>query len=135
MKYLVILIGIVIASSSQYKDANKKNVSDSYRVTKIDSINYFYLVYAQKKDSLYKIVSKKEAHIDCKKIKVGVSYKFVLHSMRENAPIIGNIKIAPVNYADVNCYQFDEKTKICKEEGIYDLYFVNNLHGLCFKNQ
>lgn len=136
MKNLIVLLFLISISCSQYKDTTtqkqpNKNEAEMYRVIKIDSINNFYLVYAKKNDTLYKIVSKKEQSDDCKKIKVNNQYKFKLISNRESAPIIRGIKIAPIN---VDCFAFDKETTICteKDKGIYDLYFAKNIKGLCF---
>ena len=104
-------------------------------VYKIDKENDYYLIYAKKKDSLYKIVSKNESPIsDCNKIKINNYYDFKLHSRRENSPTIGGIKLNPVNYLDIQCYTYDKDTKICIDikNGIFDLYYADNIKGLCF---
>lgn len=134
MRKFIFLISLILITScnSQYIGQNKHNTT-KYEVYKIDSINSYYLVYAKKGDSLYKIVSKKEHSINHKKISVNKSYNFILRSMASKAPTINGIKIKPINYMDVNCFRFDKETNICKEERIYDLYFVENLQGLYLK--
>ena len=135
MKNSIILLSMFLfACTSIKKQENISKIDKLYNVYKIDSINSYYLIYAKKNDSLYKIVAQKEKRNNCNMIKSGSSYKFILHSMRENPPTIGGIKIKPINYMDINCFQFDKETSICKEEGIYDLYFADNVKGLCFKN-
>ncbi|WP_277017292.1 hypothetical protein [Flavobacterium lindanitolerans] len=129
---LIILTLLFIASCGTNKKITKQE--QQYRVYKLDSINSYYLIYATLNDSIFKIVSKKDYITDCKKIKIGSNYFFKLKSMRENAPTIGNLKISPINHIDIKCFQFDENTQICKEEGVYDLYFADNLKGLCFIN-
>jgi len=121
---------ILISCTTNKKIIEKKS---EYMVTKLDSINNYYLIYATKNDSVFEIISKKERTAKCKTIKKGSNYSFKLKSMRDNAHTIGGIKISPMNYLDIQCFQFDENTKICKEEGIYDLYFAKNINGLCFK--
>ncbi len=108
------------------------NLQTYYTVTKLDSINNYYLIYAKKNDSVYKIVSKKELFPNCELITLGSNYEFKLKSMRENAPTFRGLKVSPINYMDIKCFQFDENTQICKEAGIYDLYFAENINGLCF---
>jgi len=107
-----------------------------YLIKEIRSKNSWYIIYAQKQDSLYKIVVGKENKIDtsCKKITVGKYYNLDLKSRRANAPEIGGVKLQPVNYLDVDCYAYDEKTEICIEpkKGIYDLYYTKDLDGLCY---
>jgi len=114
---------------------NKKIIEkkSEYMVAKLDSINNYYLIYATKNDSVFKIISKKEHTAKCRPIKKGSNYPFKLKSMRDNAPTIGGIKISPMNHLDIQCFQFEENTIICKEDGIYDLYFAENINGLCFK--
>lgn len=110
-----------------------KNIdSEFHKVIKIDSINNYYLIYTTKNDSLFKIVSEKSYLNNCKKIKEGKDYPLKVVSMSKSAPSIAGIKISPVNYLDVQCFQFDKNTQICKEEGIDDLYFTKNLNGLCY---
>lgn len=104
-----------------------------HKVTKLDSINNYYLIYTIKGDSIFKIVSEKNYVDNCKKIEVGKSYPLELISMRSSAPSIGGLKISPVNYLDVRCFQFNENTQICKEDGIDELYFAKDLKGLCIQ--
>ncbi|WP_372472523.1 hypothetical protein AB4865_06790 [Capnocytophaga sp. ARDL2] len=114
----------------------KKNSNQNelyHKITKIDSINSYYLVYTTKGDSVFQIVSKKEVVESCKKIEIGKDYMLKLTSFRSTAPYIGNIKISPVNDLHIKCFQFEDNTEICKEEGISDLYFTKNLKGLCIK--
>ncbi|WP_114751992.1 hypothetical protein [Pleomorphovibrio marinus] len=117
-----------------------------YLIKKIKSKNSWHIIYAQKQDSLYKIVVGKEvmAGDGCNKIVVGKSYDFELKSRKENVPVINGVRLKPVNYLDVKtpaydkggveCYSYDEKTEICTEpkKGIYDLYYTDDLKGLCY---
>ena len=137
MKNIILLLFIFFASCGKSVFTNKGNNLNltSYKVYKIETINDYYLIYATKKDSLYKIVSKKESSTsNCTKIRLNNYYNFKLHSRRENAPTIGGVKLNPVNYLDVHCYMYDKDTKICidTKNGIYDLYYADNVKGLCF---
>lgn len=127
----LLFLGLLISCKNLHSNINKPESQSTYNVYKIDSINNYYLIYAKKHDSIFKIVSLKEQMSDCNKIKKGLNYNFKLHSIRENAPTIGGIKMSPINYMDINCYQFDEETSICKEEGIDDLFFSDNIKSLC----
>jgi hypothetical protein len=101
-----------------------------YKVTRVDSINNWYLIYAVKGDTTYKIVSRKEGKQECNKISVGDYYRFILHSRRKSAPTIGGVRMVPQNYLDISCYSYDEDTRICLEEGVYDLYGAENIKGM-----
>lgn len=134
MKNICIFLGILFISCTSYKQQKTSKLENLYHVYKLDSINNYYLIYAKKQDTIYKVVSKKEKLANCKMININSDYEFTLHSMRDSAPVINGIKMTPVNYMDINCYQFDENTSICKEKDIYDLYFSDNIKGLCFIN-
>ena len=104
------------------------------RVYKISSINSYHIIYAQRNDTLFKIVSKKEYITNCNSIRKNGSYDLKLHSIIMNREI-GGVKILPQNSMLVNCYGFDKNTSICIEpkKGIYDLYVTENLKGLCLE--
>ena len=104
----------------------------SYKVYKIDSINTYYLIYAQKGDPLYKVVSKKTVVVDCDRIKVHMSYEFKLHSILSSLHI-GGIRIESQNLDLVKCFSYDDSTRICLEgDSIRELYYADNIKGLCF---
>jgi hypothetical protein len=120
--------GVRISLTYEATDTN-------YLVYKIDSVNSFYLIYAKWGDSFYKIISKKEERFDLPKIQVDSTYNFRLHSRSANAHI-GNMNIPRENSLLVNCFYFDDSTKICLEPPLMtDLYFADNLHGLHFVGQ
>jgi hypothetical protein len=134
MKKLSILLSLIFLASCQTYKKKPFEINDkaSFEVYKIDSINSYYLIYAKKADTLYKIVSNKEKVKECYSIRKEMKYKFKIHAVSDNAPKIGGLKIKPMNYLDVACYQFDKETKICREEGMYDIYYADNVKGLCF---
>jgi hypothetical protein len=120
---------------------NEKEEKEESVVTKIDSINNFYIIYASKNNSKFKIISPKNTKKkikNCVEIAIENSYNFILKSgleaRKESPPIIGGIKLEPANYLDIHCYSYDDDTFICiePEKGIYDLYSCENLVGLCF---
>lgn len=129
---IIILLGVFcIACNTSYKTSvvNK----DLYNVYKIDSINDYYLIYAKKKENLFKIVSEKDYTRNCDIIKKGQEYNFKLNSLTSQSPTINGIKTAPVTIVNVMCHEFKKDTRICtdRENGIYDLYFAENVKGLC----
>lgn len=136
MKTLIyLLVSVILFSSSTTKKV--MTVSDNntnYLIKKIYKKNSWYIIYAERKDTLFKIVSYAENKVDeyCKKIIVGGKYNFELKSKNENAPRIGGIKLEPVGYT--GCYEFDKETTICLEpkRGIYDLFYTNDLKGICY---
>ena len=148
MKLLVYtyLLFMIFSCSSSKGFTQDGNIDSKYRIKKIKTKNSWYIIYAEKQDSLYKIIVGKSDVIndDCKKIAVGKYYDLELKSRRENVPVINGVKLKSVNYLDVKspaydkegieCYSYDEKTEICIEpkKGIYDLYYTDDLKGLCY---
>lgn len=137
MKSLFLILCFFLTVSCAILNTDNVDKKDiRYKVTKLDTINDWYVIYAKRGRNNYKIVSKKDdACSDSLKIKVGKSYKLRLISRKQNPPKIGNIVIKPQNSLDIQCYSYDEDTEICikLENGIDDLYSTENLNGLCYK--
>jgi len=142
--YMIFFVVALIASSQTQKiSSNKKSThqqpEDStnklYNVYKIDSINSFYLIYAKNGNSNYKIISKKEQPPNCNTmIQMNGKYEFKLHSQSYN-PKSGKIEELPENSLLVNCFYYDDSTTICLErDSINDLFYGDNIKGLCYKN-
>lgn len=138
MKILLCIYSVlaILSCSSPKGITQGQKEETSYLIKKIKSKNSWHIIYAQKQDSLYKIVVRKEglSGDNCKKIVVGKYYNLELKLRRENAPEINGVKLKPVNYLDVECYSYDQETEICIEpkKGIYDLYYTDDLKGLCY---
>jgi len=134
---LLFLITILLSCNSKsfiYNNKDKEVIipSKKYEILKIDSVNSFYIVYLKKDNKKYKVVSKKEVIKECDFIHVGSEYEFNLSSIRSEKYKFGNKTIS--SSLVVNCFYFDKQTKICIEEseGIYDLFWTNQLKGLCY---
>ncbi|MDA3614207.1 hypothetical protein [Polluticaenibacter yanchengensis] len=148
MRYLIIIfLALIMYSCSNGKNAPKGiQVNMLYLIKKIDKKDSWYLIYAERNDSLYKIVSKDQGkeNANCNEIMIGKFYNIVLKSRKDNVPEINGIKLKPVNYIDarspaydkdgIECYLYDDKTEICiePEKGIYDLYYTDDLKGICY---
>ena len=86
--YLLSSIGLLFSCTSTKNTLSVKNDSDTnYRIDKINKNNSWYIIYAERNDSLFKIVSYAENNIgqNCRKIVVGGKYDFELRSKKENA--------------------------------------------------
>lgn len=124
------LLNLIIPNAKQL---NKNEKSKCYKIYKIDSLNNYYLFYAKGKDSLFKIVSKKDTIVTHSKVKISSCYDFILISLRDNPPKIFNNKISEKNYLDINCFAFDDSTFICTEgDSINDIHFAKNLKGMYY---
>lgn len=136
-KLLLFVILFVYGCSSSKIESVKKLENSNYLITKIKTINSWVIIYAEKLNSQYKIVVRKDtvSYSSCnEKIVVGNYYDLELISRRDNVPIINGIKLQPMNYLDIKCFSYDENTEICiePENGIYDLYYTENIKGLCY---
>jgi len=136
MKYIpqLIFIAIIgcISSKSSKTSYHIGELPTIYKVYKIDSINNYYLVYARKGDSLYKIVSKKMSFENCNRIRINNNYEFRLHSSIYGSKMAEKT-ISPQYTLLVTCFSFDDTTNICLErDSINDLHHAENIKGLCF---
>ncbi|MES2417941.1 MAG: hypothetical protein V4541_07110 [Bacteroidota bacterium] len=130
-----LLFAMLLTSCLASKESSTEALSEShYLIKKIQKKNSWYIIYMKRKDTLYKIVSKIDTNFkeSCNKIVVGKSYNFDLHPRKDNAPIIGGVKLDPVGFT--GCYNFDNRTTICLEpkKGIYELFYTNDLKGICY---
>ena len=117
----------------QVKSIKLINDSSLFKVYKIDSINNYYLIYAKRRDTFYKIVSQKWFNYNCKNIIIGSKYSFILTSIWNTPIIIENENVSPSMILHVTCLSFDKKTNICLErDSINDLFSASNVKGLCF---
>ncbi len=125
MRYL--FLTLTLLSLTNYSNLKFLKLNGSfYEVYKIDSLNNYYLIYALKNDKRFKIVSIKSDTEKCNNIYVGGYYQFNLTSVYQNLPF------APVNQTEIYL-AFDDSTAIRPEpeNGVYDLYFGDNIKGLC----
>lgn len=87
MSYLLNLLCLIItiaacnsriasSRSARVSEGQKRGGDTLYQIRKIDSINSFYVIYAESKQGTVKIVSKKEPGEACVGIKIGTE---VLH--------------------------------------------------------
>ena len=133
---LNIVICLLLFSCGSSREITKNQMENLYRIKQIKVKNNWYIIYATQGKNLFKIISGVEGkqQDSCFEIKVGNYYSLDLKSKRENAPVINGVKLAPVNYLDIECFMYDEETEICIEpkKGIQDLYFSENLKGLCY---
>jgi hypothetical protein len=136
MKKVMLLL--ILASCNQPKKLNRTNDRDMsvvnqslYTVYKIDSVHNWYLIYARKQDSLFKIVSQKEATTPCLKIHEKGIYAFQLHG-RFAGKFLGRDDLSAKNLP-VSGYGFDDSTTIVLERGmVRDLFIADNIKGLCY---
>jgi hypothetical protein len=128
-------IMIIAAIFISLANCVKKQSVDSrelFTVAKIDSSGNFYLVYAVRNDSTFKIVSKKNIYKECDGIAINKSYPFKLRSSIFTGKV-ANGQITAMTNDLVECVGYDSVTTICFEDNcVRDLFSSDNLKGLCF---
>lgn len=133
------LFGVIVFYSCNAKKrhitSNKPNfeleIEVEARVSKIDSIADYYLVYIENEKQFFKIVSNKntETQLSATNIKIDEKYKFKIKQMTDRKEEALNNQFKPVNYLTiVRCLKFN-KTEICTESA-FELAKSSNLKGL-----
>jgi hypothetical protein len=118
-------------SVKHHTDKKKQQLSKKYKVYKIDSLENLYLIYARKNDSIYKIISQNQKENNCKNIKVNGVYCFKLHS-RFESKFLGKYRMSPKALPHVSGYNFYGTIVTLEGDSIRDLYYAENIKGLCF---
>lgn len=135
MKYLII-VSLALISCCQTKQILNSQ-EKKYFVERIEILDDWNIIYLSYNKSMYKVISKKEKNMRCEEeLEIHKSYNFSLNSSIPKTIEINGEIIQRTNYLEVTCYYYDQKTKIClePENGIYDLYYAENLKGLCINN-
>ena len=119
-------------SKNVITNAHPKDTGNNYLITKINLLDdKVYIIYAQRKDSIYKIVSKKESipMLHCMLIKEKEEYPLKLEMFYPIKELLG----IPVQTSlTVNGVYVDENIIVeIEETSHYSLYHANNLKGLC----
>lgn len=132
MKRIPIIILLTLTScclieglhGNDYKQLKVQNDKE-YEIYKIDSISNYYIIYASKGDSLFKIVSVKEISSNCTRIQLGHSYKikFFPSANEENLIDLGGIIINDSTIIDI------------ERDSILELSFAKNINGLCISEE
>lgn len=130
-------INIVFFTSYTDKPYQCKETENDYCINKIDSIKNWYIIYAMRNDTIFKIVSMKSQEKDCAKISIGNRYNLVLTKRLGNVLSPNGLKLLPMNYLDIDNNGFDENNDVFvkNEKGVIGLYTCNDLEGLCLIEQ
>ncbi len=116
---------------------NKVNANDSpfYKVLAIDSLqNKLYVIYVQRGDSIFKVISKKDIimPITYNPIRVGESVQLGLIRIFPNDELLGN-QVSKSYNLHVKGIDFDGIIVEVDEKSNNALYEAINLRGLCIK--
>jgi len=137
-----ILILILISLSCKSKKNIQESTSSKFelgidinaRISKIDSIENYYLVYVENDTNYFKIVSDKKQPkpYNGLKIETGKNYDFRVRQLTGFPPKTQD-QYSPMNYLDITrCVDF-KNTKICTEPR-FEIATSSNLKGLYIIN-
>ena len=141
--YILFLVIVLAASCKNSQSAisvaqNKVESDDSvnkYKILKINEVKgKVYIIYAQKGDSIYKIVSEKEKYpsILCASIKVDNVIPLNLVQIFPQESILG-VELSGSYYSTVKGLNVNDVMVEVDEKSNNTLYRAANLNGLCIK--
>ena len=117
---------VVSKNSSKYV---AQQPTKPYKVLKIKRLKNLFLIYAQKSDSLFKIVSLNDTSAKCSNVKKGCFYAFKLHSHFEHK-LLG-VSFPASNRLLITHYNYYGTLVPVEDSSRRDLYIADNLTGLC----
>ena len=140
--YLLITISLILLLAS-----NRERVSyckqNDYMICKIDSVNNWYIIYANRNDSTFKIASLNIAILNktdnnCDSvITIGKRYNLSLQKRLENVLSYRVLKLLPfASSLDIQggaTYNPDTDVFVEYKKGEFGLYTCKQLEGLCIK--
>lgn len=129
----ILLVGIFYScANSKAVSSNNITGEEKYKILRINIINDIFIIYAQKQDSLYKILSKKEVIIkpNCRELIIGNSYELELESLYPKT-FLGKYDLSPNNLPTVSGIDFHGTKIEIERDSILDLFIAKNLKGLC----
>ena len=131
-------IGLLFACSStrgtQIIFNNRKSTS-LYKIKKIKDEKSFYLIYAVRNDSTFKIISNVDKNntnvCDCEKIKTGSSYVLDLKVIFPSDSLFGKLVVPNLG---IKGYIVDAGKMVMLETKSHNkIYMALNLSGLCIR--
>lgn len=128
---VIIISSIIAACSSKRNDY--KCLNEEYLITKIDSVDDYFVIYVKQSSQNYKLISEKKRVVCSGKIEVGKKYCLKTESIF-NFKIKNKDSVYVIsNSVNIDCILFGN-IQVCKEydKGIFDVLETKDLQGLCF---
>jgi len=114
-----------VRSASFFETKLSERNNPIFKIIKIDSIENIYLVYAERNDSIFKIMSLKEKYSNCRPIKLGELYNLKIISWFLPEEIHVRMRVTGVKFGNVI-------VKMERDSIVSDLFLTKNLEGLCY---
>ena len=102
-------------------------INKEFKIVKIDSIKNVYMIYAERNDSVFKIISIKEDIGYCQCLRLNSVY--VLSVVSYFPPIVIKERIAGVRYGDTQINRVEENDG---KNVLKDLYLSNDIKSKCY---
>ncbi|MDR2954992.1 MAG: hypothetical protein LBV43_07920 [Prevotella sp.] len=131
---IIASIAICHISCKYNQNIQKKDNEDisKYYIKQIKKDKSLYIIYAQRNDSIFKIISDKESGKNCQnQIKVGHSYNLDLSITFPAEKLYGEVGLDYVSHIS---FSYKKSTIKAEKESHYKIYIANNLEGLCLIN-
>ena len=104
------------------------SLREKYKVTRIDSIDHIYVIYASKDSVLYKMVSRKNSELCSDPIKVGGEYPLVPLSIVPKEVMGMDLSVAMLQVSYIN---YEGVAISLERDLVRDVHSAVNLRGLC----
>lgn len=125
------LIGCSVMNNNSLCREDKSNRATLFKIKSIMDKGKFYIIYAKRNDSLFKILSDPKVKANGEKIKVGRHYNLKLEKFFPLDSIFG-IAIAP--NAGIVGFDYGGKTIYKEKKSHNTVYRAKNLKGLYLDN-
>jgi len=132
MKYILLITYLfflcnVTKGNKLVQKEGKQNKKNEYLVTKFDSIPKAYIIYVERNDSIFKLVSLKTDINNCTKIIIGNYYELQLASWLDPDE--------PSLIHSDGLHVYGVSVAYSNEKIVQDIFYAKNLKGLCaFEN-
>ena len=121
--YCLLKKDVINSNDIEKNDALENN--STFKIIRIDSIENVYLIYAERNDSIFKIMSKKEDVSNCQPLSEGEFYKLKIISWFLPEEFHVKMRVAGVKFENT-------LIEIEKDSVVCDLFTTENLEGLCY---
>ena len=125
------LIGCSVMNNNSLCREDKSNRATLFKIKSIQDKGKFYIIYAKRNDSLFKILSDPKVKANGEKIKVGRYYDLKLEKFFPLDSIFG-IAIAP--NLGIRGFDYGGKTIYKEKKSHNKVYRAKNLKGLYLDN-
>ena len=124
-------IGCSVMNNNSLCREDKSNRTTLFKIKSIKDKGKFYIIYAKRNDSLFKILSDPKVKANGEKIKVNHNYRLELKKIFPRDSIFG-IAIAP--NAGIVGFDYGGKTIYKEKKSHNTVYRAKNLRGLYLDN-